>query len=131
MSYCRFSCDDWRSAVYVYKDVSGGFTIHTASSRIKSPPEPLGPIPYKNPIDSPEFLSWFGAYKAQLEYVSEAERVTIDLPSSGQTFNLSTAGDCAQKLIELREEGFHIPSGVIEILQEEDRQGFAERAKDG
>jgi len=41
MSYCRFSCDDGKSDVYVY-EIAAGWVTHVASHRIVGRRVPIG-----------------------------------------------------------------------------------------
>lgn len=34
MSYCRWSCLDFKSDVYVYANINGAWTIHVAGNRV-------------------------------------------------------------------------------------------------
>ena len=58
MSYCRFSCDNFRSDVYVYESCMGGFVTHVAGNKKLFPPIPDIPL---------HWLPNFGATWSQAE----------------------------------------------------------------
>jgi hypothetical protein len=114
MSYCRFSSDDFKSDVYVYEDITGGWTIHVASSRIIGD---IPKIPKLTEISTDDFMK---TYKKQMKFLKTAKRKKIELKYDGETFNTESPIDCAIQLIKIKEEGYHIPNGVIDTLINED-----------
>lgn len=119
MSYCRFSSDNWKSDVYVYEHHSGVWVIHVAGNR------PVGEIPRVPRLSeySEETADeWVKAHTEAMEFLRTAERVNINLPHAGATFDELTPGAAAERLKELRALGYHIPEGVIEELEEEDKE---------
>lgn len=117
MSYCRWSSDNFGSDLYVYEDVMGGWTIHVAGNRV------VGEVPKwelpEDPGDRAQVEASVVAYRAQIDFLKEAERVAIGLPYDGQTIGAATAGECADWCEALRGMGYRVPEGVIEVLREE------------
>jgi hypothetical protein len=115
MSYCRWSSDDSQCDVYVYEDCAGGFTTHVAGRR-RVFKEPLPPVV---PMDEELKDEYFERYGKVNKMVDEAELVDIDLPYAGESFNDDTAGECADRLEELRGIGYIVPQYAIDALREE------------
>jgi hypothetical protein len=113
MSYCRFSSDNFKSDVYVYENIIGGYTIHVAQSRV------IGDVPKIPNLIEASLNDYMEAYTKQTEFMKTADYENIGLKYDGKTFNIDSATECAEKLIELRKEGYHIPDGVIDILVNE------------
>lgn len=122
MSYCRFSSDDFQSDVYVYEDVSGGFTTHVASKRRVF----KGPLPPRLPLPEKTDRQWAECYLARerevMRMVGEADLVDIGLPYDGQTFNDPTPGAAADRLEMLRKAGYNVPQSAIDMLREESQE---------
>lgn len=112
MSYCRWSSAEWKSDLYVYEDVSGGWTIHVAANRV------VGDVPAL--IYEREKLA--ETYAAQMDFLKTAKREAIDLPHAGESYNLPTPGDCADTCERLAAIGFFVPRGVIATLRQEQRE---------
>lgn len=111
MSYCRFSSDDWRCDVYVYCSAHG-YVIHVAGRRHV----------FKEPLPEPVSLGndkWLDRHQKVSEMLKEAELVDIGLPNDGESYTNETAGECADKLLELREVGYIVPQYAIDGLREE------------
>lgn len=120
VSYCRWSSDNWRSDVYAYEDVSGGFTTHVACSRYESD-TPIPEMPaawHKLPAD--EFMR---IYEAQSEWVSAANLVPIGLPFDGESFSDETIEELRDRLIWLRGLGYLVPSATLEMIDREISEG--------
>jgi hypothetical protein len=141
MSYARFSSSNWRSEVYVYEDVSGGWTTHVSAMRRVIPPIPDLPVllvprfrgrwdldkccmVYPTRLHS--FAAWvlygFWAFwhsKVHMWTVNLFPMRRIRLPYAGETFNHGTPGECADWLLELRSAGYHVPQYAIDALREE------------
>lgn len=119
MSYCRFSSDNWRSDIYVYEDVNGGWTTHVAGNRF------VGNIPEEpdfiglDPNDEGAVRKALNQHKAVMDFIQSAERQPIDHPLAGQSFNDPTPAACADRLESLRAAGFHIPQHAIDDLRSE------------
>ena len=146
MSYCRFSSMNWRSDVYVYEHVAGGFTTHVAGRRrfIQPIPDLLGaamtsaihrwsgafwdnesravvyPFPWRKRI----CLAWFWFTTKWHRYVHHASLQLIPLrpiglEHDGETFSDETACECADRLEYLRSLGYTVPQYAIDNLREE------------
>lgn len=115
MSYCRWSSDDFKSDLYVYASVHGCWTIHVAANRIVGEVPPCSLSLLKT--DGPE--AYMAARKVRTAFMDTAEHVPIGLPHDGETFNLASPGECADKCAELATMGYHVPDGVVAALREE------------
>lgn len=118
MSYCRWSSDNFKSAVYVYES-SEGYMIHVAASKY-----PID-CPYPDPmmtIGKPDLNSeeWLKEYKRCREWFDSQTLIPIGLPFDGQTYCEDTAKDASVRLHILKVTGYHIPDGVIEELAAEE-----------
>ena len=114
MSYCRFSSDNFKCDVYVYEDVMGGFTIHVAASKI------IGNAPELPNITEVSNDEYFKAYEAQMKFMETVKHEKIGLSQDGKAFNIATAKECADKLLELKAIGYNVPQYAIDALIEED-----------
>lgn len=142
MSYCRFSSDNWRSDVYVYEDVSGGWTTHVASRKRVLPPIPELPIGMftfgvkyaKKDLSTSYPSKWHClAHKAWLWIWSWSHRLhsltlsliplrDIGLFYDGKSFNHPSPGECADWLEHLRRTGYHVPQYALDELRQEQSQ---------
>ena len=116
MSYCRFSSDNWRSDVYAYEDVNGGYTTHVASNRVvgEIPPDPrLGDL-----ADMPA-AEFQRKCRAVGEFLDNAERVPCGGPCDGEVFNDPDAASFLARLEGLRVAGYHVPDRAIARVREE------------
>lgn len=128
MSYVRWSSDGFRSDVYAYESVHGGFTLHIASRRRVGldtlPPDPmddLGQGAYPPPAD---FVARYRAYHDALDALPFE---SVDHPDAGRGFNFATLEDLRDKLAAYRAEGIvHVPEWVVPRIDEE----IAEEAQD-
>ncbi|MFH1633386.1 MAG: hypothetical protein ABIG63_05160 [Chloroflexota bacterium] len=106
MSYCRWSSDNFKSDIYCYADVSGGWTIHVASKHLEKELPPL--------LD-------FGSVTK--EEWADALRKTADVPigleHDGETFRCYSIKDTIDKLVHLHQAGYHVPKHALERLREE------------
>jgi len=122
MSYCRFSCLNGYSDVYVYADTSGGWTTHVAGQR---PPagKPYSGLELALVGDGTEtHPAWVLFKESELleqEWSDANPAQPIDHPEAGESFNHSEPGECADNLERLKSEGFIIPFGVIQQLRSE------------
>ncbi len=117
MSYCRPSCERWKSDVYVYEG-QNGFNIHVAKVRIvnvESCPEGMLEVLARKGGED-EALA---AASAQSAWLESATRVPIELAHAGCSFVLEDAEECLAQLIALRELGYYIPVKAIDALTEE------------
>ena len=118
MAYCRWSSDNGYCDLYVYEDVSGGWTSHVASRR-RPPGAPKDPFTAYTEGGMEAYLM---AYDAWQKWSSSMAPIDIDHPDAGSSFNHETPGECAENLKRLKAEGLVIPDYVIEELMEEERE---------
>lgn len=122
MSYARFSTDDHRSDVYVYESANG-FIIHTAGCRTGLTEEELSQLPpAPKSLDTPEDMEAFvlrSRRVTELLLNMDREVEFIDSPIAGETFTCDSPGETAERLEELREEGFYVPQRAFDALREE------------
>lgn len=116
MSYCRWSSDDFQCDVYVYADVSSGWTTHVAVNRPVIDRSVLPPIIEEDP------LSWHRRMEAVSKQLKTAERKTIGLPYDGKMFNDETPGEAAETLMMLRTAGYNVPQYAIDALRAEQKE---------
>jgi hypothetical protein len=99
MSYCRFSSDNFKSDVYVYAHIAGGFMTHVAANRI------VGGIP-------PDV-----AYR---DFMAEPpEREPIGGPHDGESFATDSIEETIELLRDLQSKGYHVPTHAFERLNNE------------
>lgn len=147
MSYCRFSSMNWMCDVYVYEDVSGGWTTHVAGNRKIFPPIPdiIGgklstffhgwsgvhwdkeskSLVYPNTRRAIIYRAWsrfvsFWHSKIHLGLMRLIPSRSIGLKYDGETFNHATSEECAEWLIELKTMGYKVPQYAIDSLNSED-----------
>lgn len=113
MSYCRWSSDNWKSDVYVYEDVGGGWTIHVAGNKTI---EPAPTVPALGSVSNEE---WLAAHKVQMAFLNTAPRKSIGLSHDGQSFNEDDIPTTISRLLELRSMGYHVPEYALESLRDE------------
>jgi hypothetical protein len=140
VSYCRFSSDNWRSDVYVYEHVAGGWTTHVAGMKRALPPIPDFPL-----SRMPRFGAQLAKGMRRPTYPSRWHEVAahcafriygiwhhvhmwsvdviplkpIGLPHDGESFSDETATACADRLEALRAIGYHVPQYAIDALRDE------------
>ncbi len=125
MSYCRWSCLNGYSDLYVYEDVSGGWTTHVAWRM----------LPPGAPDHGMDLLigkggsvgKYMEAQKAWDAWKEKVELTDIDHPEAGESFNHPTPGECADNLERLRGEGFVVPDWAVENLRDEHREHVQQR----
>lgn len=122
MSYCRFSCDDFKSDLYVYARVDGLWVVHVAGRRWTAHPDD-GPSLVLLDDDGnvansghPTKETW----DARCAWI-ESVMVDIDLPHATEMFTLDSPGAAADKVEWLLAIGYHCPSDVVPTLREEQR----------
>lgn len=113
MSYCRWSSDDGQCDVYVYADVSGGYTTHVASARVFFTEK----LPEKCQDGSVE--GWVDRQRKVMEISMRSEKRVIGLQYDGQSFNDETGIECSERLIAIRAAGYNVPQYAIDALREE------------
>lgn len=113
MSYCRFSSDNWKSDIYCYES-DMGIVINVAGSKIDGIPE----VPCFGVVSAEE---WMEAYRIQHEYMDkhESARREIGLPYDGEYFLYGSYQQAYEKLVELKEVGYHVPEYAIEQMKED------------
>ena|SRR6478752_3658803 len=116
MSYCRWSSDDFASDLYIYESAEG-FVIHVASSRHVVDRSGLPPVVEFGDPGWAE--AWAERGMAVMELVKDAPLEKIDLPQAGESFTFDDAIEAADKVVELKALGYHVPDGVVEALREE------------
>ncbi len=117
MSYCRFSCDNFKSDVYLYYSVGGVYVCHIAGNRIveELPPDPTWDV-MNGKIGEAEFKEKSLAWR---EAMDKCTRVPIVLPHAGETIQHDSAEDMLTCLRELKELGYRVPEHAISRLKEE------------
>jgi hypothetical protein len=119
MSYCRWSCDNFKSDVYCYHCVDGTWTTHVAGLRIENP-DALPPDRFADFIANRMTPTEFAQFeRARLDAVMEAERQPINLPHASETFLDSGPAEMKRTLLHLRGLGYHVPDHAIAALDEE------------
>lgn len=120
MSYCRWSDNDYQCDVYVYADSRGGYTIHVASNR----PILDEDLPPFVPLDEANIEAWLARNEKLEAWLDRAERRPIGLPYDGESFNVPTASEAADRLEMLKEAGYNVPQYAIDALREEVRESL-------
>jgi hypothetical protein len=111
MSYCRWSSDNFRCDLYVYRDVTGGYTVMVANNRYPAD------IPLITaPCPSPE---WIAQRRLQNEYLDTHGMTPLGLSKDGQILNVSTLDELHTLLLGLREEGYRIPQSALDTIKKE------------
>lgn len=113
MSYCRWSSNNWDCDLYCYADVYGGYTTHVAKMRRK------GPISSIPPVGTVTKEEWAIAYQKQMEDLKNMELVPIGLLFDGKSFNDPDLASFLERVIFLKEVGYHVPDYVIEHIKKE------------
>lgn len=112
MSYCRFSSDDFCCDVYVFEDVSGGYTTYVAANRVDFKEA----LPSKLSYDNPDY---FNRELQVLKMVHESEKLPINLPFAGEHFHDASAQECIGTLEMLKKTGYRVPDYAIESLADD------------
>lgn len=149
MSYCRWSSMNHMCDAYVYADMAGGWTVHVAKNRRVIPPIPSliggrlslamhrwSGVSYEGDIFSPVYPSrwrevayaWWMRFAVHWHMHVHTRSLDlipsrpIGLPYDGDSYNLATAGECAETLQRLREVGYRVPQGAIQALLDEETE---------
>lgn len=117
MAYCRWSSCNGYCDVYVYEDVEGGWTTHVATTRI---PPGAPPNPYEL-LFAGDISGYHERNNERRAWVDSVERIRIDHPDAGKSFNHDTPRECAENLKRLKMEGIVVPDNAIRLLMEEAR----------
>jgi hypothetical protein len=117
MSYCRWSSDNYKCDIYAYES-SAGYQIHVASSRyVGEPPESslnLIILGGKENID--KYLS---GEKVRRKWFDKGETRPIGLPYDGESYLCDSLQEFYDKMMELRNAGYHIPDQAFKRIKEE------------
>lgn len=140
MSYCRFSSNNWMCDVYVYDDVSGGWTTHVAARKRAIPPIPdlpygllpsfggkwdretrrvVYPSPWRAVAGRVVGRIAQGWYRLHMWSLHLIPLRPIGLAHDGARFNDASAADCADRLEMLRRVGYTVPQYAIDALRAE------------
>jgi hypothetical protein len=132
MSYCRWSSDGHKCDVYVYEDVSGGFTCHVASRKIVNLDEaPHVPSLFdyesfqrpEGKITEEDMKDFMVKHRAWMKWLQDgAIHENIGLEFDGKTFNVETATEMGNSLKMMKEMGYQVPDYAIESLWEEGKE---------
>ena len=112
MSYCRFSCDNWKSDIYAYES-ERGYEIHVAGNRH------VGDIPPLLEWSEENHEQWFARYQEQMGAIRNATITPIGLPFDGESFTYGDLEDFYDALLELRAVGYHVPDHAIDAVDDE------------
>lgn len=119
MSYCRWSSDDSKSDVYVYESVNGGFDVHVAGNKVNFDRSKLPPMP--NIKDSDFGEKYIERIKIISSLLEDAEIEPLNSKHAGKSYNFESPGETALALEDMKQDGLHVPDGVIEELLKEDK----------
>ena len=117
MSYCRFSSDDFKSDVYVYEDVGGGYTTHVAGRRVVGDAPHLDWKGFVAGVVTPEEFT--RQNKAQHEWLDRAEHIEIGLSHDNESFYHLSLEETIETLEMLRAEGYYVPQYALDALRED------------
>ncbi len=117
MSYCRWSSNNWDCDLYCYADCSGGYTTHVASNRVVGTVPPMPE--WKKDMSDADCAAYFAAHRAQMDWLNTAKHKHIGLPYDGQSFNDDTLAEFLDRVVWLRDMGYHVPEYVIQDIREE------------
>ena len=120
MSYCRWSCDNWRSDVYCYEHVDGTWTTHIAGRR-RVGLENVPPAPGLDLLGTPDV--WKAAYVAHHAALDKCGFKDIVLEHAGETFKDAGPQEMHDRLLYLRGLGYHVPEHALRALREEALDG--------
>lgn len=123
MSYCRLSSDDFQSDVYVYATVNGRIHIHMAIQKRKINPKLLPPKieePDANLVSDEE-------WDEITQQIDDRNAVVMELlesipyeklngPFAGKTFVENSKLAAYNRLLEIRNAGYHVPQHALDRL---------------
>jgi hypothetical protein len=115
MSYCRWSSDNFQCDVYVYASKEGWAT-HVANSR--SEPSPSFPW-WAMSIPILSTIAWRIWSKRSKQWSANRTLTPIGLSRDGQSYYDDCPICCADRLQEMKEEGYLVPQYTIDELREE------------
>ena len=117
MSYCRFSSDGFRSDVYCYESVEGGYMVHVAGNRMTNE-RPLPPH-FKKEVSEVTTQDWLDFHNELMEKTKDIETESINGPFDGETFVLDSLEEVLSTLEMLKLNGYVVPSDVFESIIED------------
>lgn len=126
MSYCRWSGMNGKCDLYCYASVSGFYTTHIAQTRHVGE-APQGGLDYLISLNLPHdqiLTAIQGEEYARLErlrndFFENCERVPIDLPHAGESFEDATLEEFRDRLVYLKSLGYIFPEELIAEIEEE------------
>ena len=119
MSYCRWSSDGYRCDVYAYEHVDGYFSVNVAGRKRVFPDDfPTDPWMdfFAQKIDSETFTKRYREYHDLMDALPFQD---LTIPSVGKCFEEPDLESFLARMKALKDEGAHIPDGVIEGIEEE------------
>lgn len=118
MSYCRFSCDNFKSNVYAYYS-DDGYVLHIASHKriIQEGEWPVMPL-----LKDHKPKEWADRYQVYLQELDRLAVVPLDMPLAGKSFGFDTAEELLEFLEELARTGYHVPEHALVELRREMRE---------
>lgn len=124
MSYCRWSCDQWQSDVYVFHHDLGHYQIHVAGrKRVPHPDHPMPEVTANILSDFDEWCKQHGEQMAWLDPDNEGALwhwEALDSPHSGESYECATPLETVEVLENMRLAGLHVPQHAIDSLMEEE-----------
>lgn len=116
MSIFRWSSMNFTCDLYCYESEHGHYVTHVAAQRVFGDVPKVDYTLFSSENNSGENTEkFFAQYKAQMDFISTAERRPIGLKYDGQTFYDSKEGFLL-RLNMLREEGYKFPEITEEDL---------------
>jgi len=106
MSYCRWSSDGFQSDLYCYEDMAGGWTTHVAGGRH---PKRLCGLDFSS---DEALAASIEQQRAELDDPGNAP-IPIGLPHDGETFNDPTLWAFLDRVLMLRDAGYHVSAQVV------------------
>ena len=120
MSYCRFSSDSFKSDVYMYESVDGGYQIYVAENRIVDQDN----IPPFDITDtSKDSAELHDDYQKHIDYVRKAERRKIGGKHDGEAVIFGSLKEAYDYLLILRDDGYHVPEATLNYIAGELEKG--------
>jgi hypothetical protein len=126
MAYCRFSCDNFRSDVYVYEgdDVDNFFiTVRIASSKYvfdNDAPD----VPALNSNNAAEV---YVALQKLSAYLRDRPRIRIIKEHAGKMYHFADIPGAIIFLRQLQQLGYHVPEHAFERLNQDYEEDKKER----
>ncbi len=132
MSYCRWSCSNFRSHAYAYEDCAGGFTIHVAAYKVVGeipPAASLSDMLRAEPSQREQAIAdMVKAHADQMAFLASAPRERIGKVYDGETHHFDTLEEALEFMLHLRAVGYFIPEFAINAMRYELRENAREAA---